>query len=94
MLVAGRRNIVPRASASACVRRQCQTSERGGPRRDRLNPRAILLHPLPRVDEIATGVDADPRAAYFRQAHNGVYIRMALLDHVLDAGSGGIDGAR
>ena len=34
----------------------------------RLNPAAILLHPLPRVDEIATDVDADPRAAYFRQA--------------------------
>jgi aspartate carbamoyltransferase catalytic subunit len=49
----------------------------------RLNPDAILLHPLPRVDEITTDVDADPRAAYFRQAHNGVFIRMALLDHVL-----------
>lgn len=49
----------------------------------RLNPEAILLHPLPRVDEIATAVDADPRAAYFRQAHNGVHVRMALLEHVL-----------
>lgn len=49
----------------------------------RLNPNAILLHPLPRVDEITTSVDADPRAAYFRQAHNGVFIRMALLEHVL-----------
>jgi aspartate carbamoyltransferase catalytic subunit len=49
----------------------------------RLGPGAILLHPLPRVDEIATEVDADPRAAYFRQAHNGVFIRMALLEHVL-----------
>lgn len=48
-----------------------------------LGPEAVLLHPLPRVDEITTGVDADPRAAYFRQAHNGVYIRMALLEHVL-----------
>jgi aspartate carbamoyltransferase catalytic subunit len=43
---------------------------------------AILLHPLPRVDEITTEVDADPRAAYFRQAHNGVFVRMALLEHV------------
>jgi aspartate carbamoyltransferase catalytic subunit len=50
---------------------------------DRLNPAAILLHPLPRVDEIATEVDVDPRAAYFRQAHNGVFVRMALLEHVL-----------
>lgn len=44
-----------------------------------LAPGAIVLHPLPRVDEIAPEVDADPRAAYFRQAHNGLYLRMALL---------------
>jgi aspartate carbamoyltransferase catalytic subunit len=49
----------------------------------RLNPDAILLHPLPRVDEITTEVDADPRAAYFRQAHNGVFVRMALLEDVV-----------
>jgi aspartate carbamoyltransferase catalytic subunit len=49
-----------------------------------LNPGAIVMHPLPRVDEITVGVDADPRAAYFRQAHNGVYVRMALLDMLLD----------
>ncbi|HEX2282169.1 MAG TPA: aspartate carbamoyltransferase [Thermomicrobiales bacterium] len=49
----------------------------------RLRSDAILLHPLPRVDEITTEVDTDPRAAYFRQAHNGVFIRMALLGHVL-----------
>lgn len=54
-----------------------------GPAMARLNPGGIVLHPLPRVDEIATEVDADPRAAYFRQAHNGVFIRMALLDYVL-----------
>ncbi len=39
----------------------------------------IVLHPLPRVNEIATDVDADPRAAYFRQVRNGKYIRMALI---------------
>jgi aspartate carbamoyltransferase catalytic subunit len=44
---------------------------------------AIVMHPLPRVDEIAPEVDADPRAAYFRQAHNGLQIRMALLDRWL-----------
>ncbi|HEX4215701.1 MAG TPA: aspartate carbamoyltransferase [Candidatus Dormibacteraeota bacterium] len=44
---------------------------------------AIVMHPLPRVDEIDPAVDADPRAAYFRQAKNGMYIRMALLDLVL-----------
>ena len=38
-----------------------------------------ILHPLPRVDEIATDVDKYEGAAYFRQAHNGLYIRMALL---------------
>jgi len=44
---------------------------------------AILMHPLPRVDEIAPEVDEDPRAAYFRQARNGLHIRMALLDKLL-----------
>jgi aspartate carbamoyltransferase catalytic subunit len=44
---------------------------------------AIVMHPLPRVDEIAPEVDADPRAAYFRQARNGLHIRMALLDRLL-----------
>ena len=38
-----------------------------------------VLHPLPRVNEISVQVDADPRAAYFRQALNGKYIRMALI---------------
>lgn len=39
----------------------------------------IIMHPLPRVDEIAQEVDAYDGAAYFRQAHNGMYVRMALL---------------
>ena len=38
-----------------------------------------VLHPLPRVNEIATAIDDDPRAAYFRQVRNGKYIRMALV---------------
>jgi aspartate carbamoyltransferase catalytic subunit len=50
---------------------------------EKLGPQAIVMHPLPRVDEIDPAVDADPRAAYFRQARNGLYIRMALLDMVL-----------
>ncbi len=49
----------------------------------RLRPDAVVMHPLPRVDEITTEVDPDPRAAYFRQARNGLHIRMALLDMVL-----------
>ena len=48
-----------------------------------LPTQAVLLHPLPRVDEIDPAVDADPRAAYFRQARNGVVVRMALLAEVL-----------
>ena len=44
---------------------------------------ARLLHPLPRVDELDPAVDADPRAAYFRQAANGMYLRMALLEWAL-----------
>jgi len=44
---------------------------------------AIVMHPLPRLDEIAKEVDSDPRAAYFRQAQNGVCVRMALLTMVL-----------
>ena len=39
----------------------------------------FVLHPLPRVNEIATEVDNDPRAAYFKQVQYGVYIRMALI---------------
>ena len=39
----------------------------------------IVMHPLPRIDEISTELDSDPRAAYFRQMENGMYIRMALL---------------
>lgn len=39
----------------------------------------FVLHPLPRVNEISTEVDTDPRAAYFRQAQYGVYVRMALI---------------
>ena len=38
-----------------------------------------VLHPLPRIDEIKKDVDDDPRAAYFDQVHNGVYIRMAII---------------
>lgn len=43
-----------------------------------------ILHPLPRVNEITTAVDGDPRACYFRQALNGKYIRMALILKLLE----------
>ena len=42
-------------------------------------PEMRVLHPLPRVNEITTGVDRDPRAAYFRQVENGKFVRMALI---------------
>merc|ERR1712137_374554 len=49
----------------------------------KVKPTMVLMHPLPRVGEIALEVDADPRAAYFRQMENGMYVRMALLALVL-----------
>ena len=39
----------------------------------------LVLHPLPRVNEISVEVDTDPRAVYFKQAQYGVYVRMALI---------------
>jgi len=45
--------------------------------------RMIVMHPLPRVNEISYAVDNDPRAAYFRQMRNGMYVRMAVLAAVL-----------
>ena len=50
---------------------------------DRMRKYAILMHPLPRVDEISPEVDGDPKSAYFRQARNGLHVRMALLDRLL-----------
>lgn len=45
----------------------------------RMKQNSIVMHPLPRAGEITPDCDGDPRAAYFRQAENGVYVRMALL---------------
>jgi aspartate carbamoyltransferase catalytic subunit len=42
-------------------------------------PDMLVLHPLPRVNEIAVEVDKDPRAGYFKQVQYGVYVRMALI---------------
>jgi len=49
-----------------------------------MKPEARILHPLPRVGEILHEVDSDPRAAYFRQVKNGLYLRMALLVMLLN----------
>ena len=43
----------------------------------------IVMHPLPRVNEIAREVDSDPRAVYFEQARYGMYVRMALIAKLL-----------
>src|SRR5690348_1670842 len=50
----------------------------------RMKPSAMILHPLPRTVELDKIVDSDPRALYFRQATNGLYVRMALLTMLLD----------
>jgi aspartate carbamoyltransferase catalytic subunit len=50
----------------------------------RLPEHAILMHPLPRAGEIDPEVDADPRAAYFRQARNGLWTRMAVLEWAME----------
>jgi len=49
-----------------------------------MRPDAIILHPLPRTVELDKAIDDDPRAMYFRQAANGLYVRMALLTMLLD----------
>lgn len=50
---------------------------------DSMKEQAIIMHPLPRVDEIQEKVDASPKAVYFKQAAYGVHMRMALLKYVL-----------
>lgn len=47
-------------------------------------PNVKILHPLPRINEIHTNVDINPKAYYFTQAKNGVYTRMAIISHLLN----------
>ena len=47
-------------------------------------PDLSIMHPLPRVNEIAVAIDADPRACYFKQVLNGKYMRMALILKLLE----------
>ena len=51
---------------------------------DKLSDNAVIMHPLPRVNEISKEIDLDRRAAYFRQVANGLSVRMALLKIILD----------
>jgi aspartate carbamoyltransferase catalytic subunit len=46
-------------------------------------PNLKVLHPLPRVNEIDTGVDSMEQAYYFKQAQNGMFVRQALIAHIL-----------
>jgi aspartate carbamoyltransferase catalytic subunit len=47
-------------------------------------PNVKILHPLPRINEIHTDVDSNPKAYYFTQARNGVFVRMAIISHLLN----------
>jgi aspartate carbamoyltransferase catalytic subunit len=47
------------------------------------SPELAVMHPFPRVKELSTKIDSDPRAAYFDQIQNGLYVRMALLSFAL-----------
>ena len=49
-----------------------------------MKPDAIIMNPLPRISELDTAIDEDPRAIYFEQAKNGLYVRMALLSELFD----------
>lgn len=53
----------------------------------KISKNSLIMHPLPRVDEITSDVDSDPRAIYFEQARNGIFIRMALLLILFDKSS-------
>ena len=63
--------------------RNATIGKQDGDLMQRAKERMIVMHPLPRVNEISYAVDNDPRAAYFRQMRNGMYVRMALLASVL-----------
>jgi len=51
---------------------------------DVLKPNAIIMHPLPRRGEISVEVDGDPRAMYWRQMRNGMWIRTALIAQIFE----------
>ncbi len=65
-------------------RKRCESMYQFGPKDiARMRPRSIVMHPLPRAGEIDPAIDSDPRAAYFDQVRNGVFVRAALLSLVL-----------
>jgi aspartate carbamoyltransferase catalytic subunit len=52
---------------------------------EKLGSKSIIMHPLPRQKELPTVIDKDPRAAYFREAQNGLYVRMAILQQMFSS---------
>jgi aspartate carbamoyltransferase catalytic subunit len=72
---------------SATYEQVIKESERfniNGDTLEQMKQNSIIMHPLPRVTEISYIVDSDPRARYFEQAENGLYVRMALLKMILE----------
>ena len=61
-----------------CIRDRRDTYILDEDKLSKAKPSMAVLHPLPRINEIAVEVDADPRAAYFEQVKNGMLMRMAL----------------
>ena len=49
-----------------------------------LKPNCIVMHPLPRREEIPVSFDADPRSRYWEQVENGMWVRVALIAHILE----------
>ncbi len=74
-----------RFESEDCYRRACENYVINDKTMHRAKPGMRVLHPLPRKFEISPEFDTDERAAYFRQAENGLYVRMALLAMVLGA---------
>ena len=64
------------APASCCTHAYCITPST----LSKAKKHMAVMHPLPRVDELSADVDTDPRAAYFRQMTNGMYVRMVRLE--------------
>ena len=72
-----------RFESESLYRKACENYVINDKTMHRAKPGMRVLHPLPRKFEISTEFDTDERAAYFRQAENGLYVRMALLTMVL-----------
>lgn len=81
-------NLEPDVSVQEQLRREYREFILTAEIADRMKSQAIILHPLPRNEEIQPEVDQNPRARYFEQAGNGMWIRMALLERIHHARTG------